>query len=469
MNINNQIKYWSIAVVIALQCFTVAFASQLPLPSPFAGNVKYSKLKAVPLPPSPPSTVFDGASKIGVRFKVGIVVFSPTYPVDKDKLADAWRSTNLKQALDLFAAGVDGHVEHVMGSLYVISPNFRVDAAAGSLLPQARAAVRSVNSLAWILGDVPPELRPAAIAPSSLAFSRLSAPQTADIDLLTFNGKSLASFLFDGQILASRSISIHPELMVSIRYGTFTLASYDEYAQYATPSGDIRWDMFNALETARKTWSDSKSSDPTPAASDPITFDDASVEISRNKITVSELAKIAQASGADLIIDHEAAGMTTALTPGKYKCDLLIDAMTRALRLRILRVADPTAKRPLYVMTVLGKNDDQELVHELVDRQIAVAWQPLLQTIRAAHTIPLPSLWPLEEFETFTTLPYNSLDDAQLSVVNRALSLLPEQLSDSEKSRINVTLRPAILADCRVNSSLTASLEQIAYLYADAK
>jgi hypothetical protein len=75
--------------------------------------------------------------------------------------------------------------------------------------------------------------------------------------------------------------------------------------------------------------------------------------------------------------------------------------------------------------------------------------------------------FPLGGFEEFSTIPYSSLTDAQRSVVDKALLLLPEALSATEKERLYITLRPALIADCKADQAPTADIEEISTLYSD--
>ncbi len=415
-------------------------------------------LHVVPIAPALPATIPDIVQAIGKRYHVALVACMPAYPVDATKAASA-SDTSQAAAISRLANALDGHVETLPGPITCVVPNFRVDMPSAPLVPRVRGVVRASNGLAAAFDLIPPDQWHSALQAEGVSLADISPGNRADMKSITIDAHPFDDVLFEGKASHPRAVAFKPEFLVNLRYGTTRIGWYDAWEQ--RNNDDVRWEMDATLDRARAAWKPAVA----VATREPA-LGELTVAVKRNRLTVPDLAWLLSGGGPQVIVDHAIADRSVALSLGPYRAQALYSAVERCLRLRTLAIADTSA--PGFVLTAKSTTDDDRLVSAAVDREIVSTWSPLVAAAEAEHaTYIMPFGYGL--FSGFAKLRYGELNAEQKAQVDKYLSTLPGTLSDEDRSRLNLTFRPGVLAEGHYDTDGKSLVQQIATVYVDSE
>lgn len=418
--------------------------------------------------PLKPVTLTDLVARIGASGRIAVVSFTPAYPIDLGRIKGL--DGNPARAAAQVADAIDGHVELRSPTLLLIEPNFRVDSPSTPLVPRVRAVVRGTYGLAQAFGDLSPQLQSAAMGrPAGIPISAIQPDALADMNRLALEGRPFNLAIFGGAIVKNRSLSFRPELLVNVHCGGVRLGSFDEWEQRDNDS--IGWDYNSAIDPAAL-----NAPDP-PNGPEAAAFDETGgvaikpssryLTLSQGRLALSDLPAALLSSGVRLIVDSKIASQSVTVSSGVFESGALLDSVRRCLQLDAYPIASRDPATPRYLLTGPEPQSDQQAADSAVDRQIAYTWAPVCQAVAGARPAGL-SPFPVAGFATFANLRYRELDAAQRACVDRLLDLLSVHLTDEQRARITVSLRPGLIAQGRVNGELASTIEESAALHADA-
>ncbi|MDR3707666.1 MAG: hypothetical protein P4L33_05160 [Capsulimonadaceae bacterium] len=457
----------TVAIAFFVGCLAVAPLAQAAprLPAPPLAN-----MRATPLPVLAPPSIADAIAQIGGRYRVAVVAFVPAYKVDLSSVKPAGA---LDQALGQLAEAIDGHVQQVSPVLYAIVPNFRVDAPSAPLVPQVHAAVQASNGLAYIVDDLPDAATRARVFSSpGISVGGLSETARAAIMALTIRGRPLRDELWGGATGPGLMVWLQPEWIVTVRYGTLRLGSYDAWEQSGNTA--VSWDA-NTFVTAAQIAAAHPAAPIAPPSEETISIPHRMLTVNRSRLTANDLAKVIAREPGGVIIDSAVAGQAVAITRGVYDSQLLLNAICRSLQLTILEVKEPSSAadggtppaQPRLVVTGAPPGDDDRIVHEAVDREIVRAWSIALAMAQQAMPVSSAGPFGFGQCAGFATLSYRDLNEAQKVAVDGLLPMLPVRLSAEQAANITVAIRPGLVAQGRVHGDLVSTVEQSATIFAD--
>jgi hypothetical protein len=275
-------------------------------------------------------------------------------------------------------------------------------------------------------------------------------------------GRPFNQALFGGASNKTLSLSFRPELLVDVRCGGVRLGSFDAWEQRDNDS--IGWDYNSNVDAAAL---DEASPDTLPSPDD----QPVSIPMSRHFVTlpqgllkVRDLANATQGAGVGLIVDANLASQSVSVTNGIFDGQVLVESVCKCLRLRALPITDPANAQPQYVITGPPAGEDQRLTNAAVDRQIKSIWSPVIYAAGSARGSDF-SPFSLAQFARFSTIRYGQLTDQQRACVDRVLDLISTRLTDEQRQRIEVALRPGLVAQGRVGGDLASTIEESATTY----